>query len=206
MRAGVVLAIATAISCLQAIAPAKAAPKGELLPEVDFILRNAEEYCNREPADCEMPAGDVEAEDFQRISSLLKDANRQVNLELRFAFDRDQYGAPDFWTVAKSGAGDCEDYALTKRRRLIEAGIDPRNLRMTLVRFSENGRIVNHAMLGVVTDIGMRYLDMNSDQVGDEMASVIRFGYRFVAMQSSRDFTIFQPMDVPLKILSAASR
>lgn len=49
---------------------------------------------------------------------------RQVNASISFQSDLEQYGERDRWVVdPASGRGDCEDYALTKQRRLAQVGI-----------------------------------------------------------------------------------
>lgn len=176
------------------------------LPRADFHLGNAIAYCEREPQECRLPPGDARPEPIAAVLPVLDQVNREVNAAISFRLDREQYGASDYWTVPQAGEGDCEDYALAKRQLLIDRGIDPRNLRITLVRFAENGKQINHALLGVVTDRGMRYLDMNSDQVGDGLASAIRFGYRFEAMQSANDFTVYQPIGDPVLTSAMAKR
>ena len=191
---------------LAATALASASATAQTLPNEPFLLQNAKAYCEREPEECRLPEGPARPEIAQAILPLLERVNREINASLAFRLDREQYGAPDFWTIPATGQGDCEDYALAKRRLLIDAGVDPRNLRITLVRFFENGKQVNHAILGAVTDRGMRYLDMNTDQVGDALASVIRFGYRFVAMQSESEFTVYNGMNEPLLTAAVAGK
>lgn len=45
--------------------------------------------------------------------------NDAVNAETRYTTDLEQYGVPDYWEPSgASGLGDCEDYALEKRKRL----------------------------------------------------------------------------------------
>ena len=41
--------------------------------------------------------------------------------ELTYKTDLEQFGVPEFWQEA-GAFGDCEDYALLKRHRLIESG------------------------------------------------------------------------------------
>lgn len=183
-----------AMMAAAAAIPAMAQP----LPEGPFRLANAEAYCDRNGQDCRLPQGSAAPESIEHVFPILDRVNRDVNARLKFRYDRDQYGDADYWSVPASGYGDCEDYVLEKRRLLVREGVDPRNLRITLVRFSEDGRSINHALLGVVTDRGLRFLDMNTDKVGDALAASIRFGYRFQAIQSANDFTVYLPMSEPM--------
>jgi predicted transglutaminase-like cysteine proteinase len=52
----------------------------------------------------------------------------------------------DFWTVASTGGGDCEDFALAARARLMSMGWPPRSLRLAMA-WTEKG--VYHAVLTV---------------------------------------------------------
>lgn len=53
--------------------------------------------------------------------------SRQVNSEIAFQSDADQYGQSDRWVFSPvSGKGDCEDYAFTKVKRMEAAGIPAR--------------------------------------------------------------------------------
>lgn len=91
----------------------------------------------------------------------LERVNRQVNRELRYQSDQEQYGVPDIWTaMPASGRGDCEDFALTKLARLIGAGVDPARMEVWEVG-GANFRHTYHAVLYVMADDGHRYaLDM----------------------------------------------
>jgi predicted transglutaminase-like cysteine proteinase len=64
--------------------------------------------------------------------------NRAINLAIRPASDREQYGLEDLWATPlmtfASGAGDCEDYAIAKYVALREAGIAESDLRLVVVR------------------------------------------------------------------------
>lgn len=52
----------------------------------------------------------------------LATVNAEVN-RLPYQADAARYGRPDFWTdIEAAGGGDCEDYALAKRRRLLTSG------------------------------------------------------------------------------------
>lgn len=79
---------------------------------------------------------------------LFKRVNSQVNREIRYMTDMDQYGVLEYWTFEpKSGYGDCEDYALTKFKRLITAGIPRRRMGIAKVWANFNGYREGHAVL-----------------------------------------------------------
>jgi predicted transglutaminase-like cysteine proteinase len=64
--------------------------------------------------------------------------NRAINLAIRPMSDLAQWGVPDRWTAPlatlTSGLGDCEDYAIAKYVALIEAGTDPQDVKLVIVR------------------------------------------------------------------------
>lgn len=48
--------------------------------------------------------------------------NREVNASLTYKTDLEQYGVLEKWTLPVSGFGDCEDYALLKKAKLMNEG------------------------------------------------------------------------------------
>ncbi|WP_433989905.1 transglutaminase-like cysteine peptidase [Sulfitobacter sp. TBRI5] len=88
--------------------------------------------------------------------------NRRVNRQIREVTDQSQYRKPDYWTLPKSRRGDCEDFALLKKKDLIGAGIAPQNLLLTTV-LDRKGR--SHAVLVVRTTAGDYVLDNLNDKV-----------------------------------------
>ncbi len=64
---------------------------------------------------------------------LVKQINRQVNASTREITDQSQYKMREMWALPTSLGGDCEDFALLKKRDLIRAGIDPRKLLLATV-------------------------------------------------------------------------
>lgn len=81
----------------------------------------------------------------------LKRINISVNREIRPQSD----GAGDVWTVGAK-TGDCEDYALTKRVRLVKAGLPPGSLRIAYV-LTRSGE--SHAVLVIKSQLGDLVLD-----------------------------------------------
>jgi predicted transglutaminase-like cysteine proteinase len=98
---------------------------------------------------------------------LIESVNRFVNQVILPATDEEVYGVADFWTepITESQLagehprhvyGDCEDYVLEKRHRLIAAGVAQQNLSIAIV---QTNRGVLHAVLLVRTDAGEMVLD-----------------------------------------------
>lgn len=80
-----------------------------------------------------------------------------VNQSIRYVSDMTQYGVSEKWvTDPESGAGDCEDYALTKRLRLAARGVPVTAMAVrSVVLWNGEG----HAVLVVHTSEGDMVLD-----------------------------------------------
>lgn len=84
----------------------------------------------------------------------LAQVNETVN-RLPYRVDLERYGRPEFWTEIDAAGGDCEDFALGKRRRLRELGWPEESLRLATCTYHGDG----HAVLTVDTDAGVWVLD-----------------------------------------------
>lgn len=92
---------------------------------------------------------------------LLSRINLQVNREITYTTDPEQYGLRDYWVFEPaSKKGDCEDYALTKLHRLAKAGFPVRRMAIYVVYTYQTQDY--HAIL--VVD-NTHTLDNNFDQV-----------------------------------------
>lgn len=121
------------------------------------------DFCDRHPVECAVRTSEPEtirldARTWQTIASV----NRKVNAELTPATDLDHLGIPDRWDLPTDGYGDCEDYQLLKRKRLADAGLPRRAMRMTVVIDEKNE---GHAVLMVRTDRGDFILDNKTDRI-----------------------------------------
>ena len=83
--------------------------------------------------------------------------NAQVNQEIEFVSDWDFNGVDDVWDYPLNCQGDCEDFALEKRRRLVENGFPSASLTMAIA-FHEM-QYFPHAVLLVETSKGTWVLD-----------------------------------------------
>jgi predicted transglutaminase-like cysteine proteinase len=114
-------------------------------------------FCIRFPDQCEAPTDQPETVVLdEHVWKMLEAANERVNREIKFEDDKEHYGRPEFWTIPTDGYGDCEDYALAKRKALIDAGLPVKALRVAVVR---TWRGEGHAVLTVSTDHGDYVLD-----------------------------------------------
>jgi predicted transglutaminase-like cysteine proteinase len=89
------------------------------------------------------------------------EVNYTVNSSITPLTDLEIYGVEERWTYPRS-VGDCEDFALLKRKLLIDRGVDPADLLMTVV-LQPNGE--GHAVLTIRTDHGDFILDNMRNKV-----------------------------------------
>ena len=87
--------------------------------------------------------------------SVAERINSDVNASVKYQTDLEQYSTPEFWVEAGT-LGDCEDYALLKRQRLIDAGFARKDIHLCLC-WDENG--VYHVVLICNTNKGWFVLD-----------------------------------------------
>jgi predicted transglutaminase-like cysteine proteinase len=91
---------------------------------------------------------------------LLNVVNQSVNRNVKKASDLDLYGQPEYWSLPRliDGKlyGDCEDYALEKRRQLVEAGVPESALSMAV---AVTARGESHAVLMISLKSGDWVLD-----------------------------------------------
>ncbi len=93
---------------------------------------------------------------------MLSKVNSNVNAAIWPEDDSRHYGRVEYWTIPTDGYGDCEDYALTKRKNLAEMGLPLSALRIAVV---VTPSAVRHAVLTVVTDKGDYVLDNLTDDI-----------------------------------------
>ena len=90
---------------------------------------------------------------------LAESVHRKVNFDTGYRTDLKQYGVPEFWTMTGK-FGDCEDYALSKRNALLDAGWPKDKLGLCVCYTQSNE---GHCCLWVDTDKGSFILDNNYD-------------------------------------------
>ena len=120
-------------------------------------------FCEVHPTECAVDVREPEVIALTpEIWRTIVDVNVAVNGEIRPMTDNRQWDVVDSWDFPVTGYGDCEDYQILKRARLVEAGIPRRAMRMTVV-LDENNE--GHAVLAVRTDRGDLILDNKIDAV-----------------------------------------
>lgn len=135
-------------------------PNGKLMPESNIVAPlpvGFVSFCTRFPDQCEAAKTAPSSVPLAPAQWLaLQEVNEAVNRAIRPMDDQQHYGRAEYWNIPTDGFGDCEDYALTKRRDLMAAGFPAPALRIAVVLTWRNER---HAVLTVATDRGDYVLD-----------------------------------------------
>ena len=144
------------------------------LPPIGYVA-----FCARGEEECKFE-GKVEklkltGDNWDQI----RQVNSYVNNSIRPATDMEIYGVAEMWTYPVD-AGDCEDFALLKKRYLTGLGISPDELLMTVL-LDEKGD--GHAVLTITTDQG----DLILDNRRNEVLRWDQTGYKFLKRQSQQD-------------------
>lgn len=107
---------------------------------------------------------------------IVREINTRINRRYREIGDRQQYGVTERWAMPTSRGGDCEDFALAKKRELIRYGIDPQRL---LIATALDRRRGAHAVLIFRSDQG----DLVLDNLTNRILNWQKTGYIFMRMQ-----------------------
>jgi predicted transglutaminase-like cysteine proteinase len=115
----------------------------------------------------------------QQELQIVKRVNRKINRTTREVTDQSQYRTVERWALPTRRGGDCEDFALLKKRDLIRAGIDPSKLLIATVLDTRRNA---HAVLV--------YRSAAGDLVLDNLTNTIKpwsdTRYLFLRMQDPR--------------------
>lgn len=115
------------------------------------------ELCKRLPVECNTKtASETPVELTRSLWQEIVAINNDVNAAVTPRTDMEMWGVEEYWSYPDTGFGDCEDYALEKRRRLMQLGVPAGDLLLTVAR-QPNGE--GHAILTVRTSMGEFILD-----------------------------------------------
>lgn len=115
--------------------------------------------------------------------ALLKRINREVNLNIKYKTDIDQFGVVDKWVIPEKH-GDCDDYVLLKRLKLMQLGWNAFDLKVTICK-TELGD--GHAVLSIDTDKGTYILDNRYPDL-KTFKQLTSIGYKFIKRQSGTNW------------------
>lgn len=155
--------LALSVSAVIALAGAPALSAADVVMAEGGAIRSPAgylDYCTRRPDACaadRRPGGAPRRADAA-VMAELGSVNRALNRAIRAA---PEAPGSDRWTDDGT-AGDCEDYALAKRRALVARGWAPDQLLIALARAPDGAP---HAALIARTDRGDFVLDSLTDAV-----------------------------------------
>lgn len=136
------------------------------------------EYCQTNRADCRIRARSKKPMALTRERwSEMVEINAYANATVTPVTDMEYFGVPEIWSMPEA-YGDCEDYALLKRRMLMEKGWAASMLLVTVVR-QPNGD--GHAVLTVRTDRG----DFILDNLNERILPWNKTEYRYLKRQAA---------------------
>jgi predicted transglutaminase-like cysteine proteinase len=143
----------------------------------------AAQFCERYPEDCKAKDKNQKITVTDRVRLDLIKVTTEVNLGFIYEEDISHYGMDDWWEYPTvDGKGDCEDFALEKKRRLIAMGYPQSALRLALVRAAKKGE-ADHVVLVVFTSNTNLVLDIRDNNAHWPNQTP----YKFLYVQSSTD-------------------
>lgn len=146
------------------------------------------DFCQREPGECRQKTPkQAPVELSKKLWSQIVSVNNEVNARISPRTDMEMWGTEELWSYPDV-VGDCEDYALEKRRDLIRLGVPAGNLLMTVVR-QPNGD--GHAVLTVRTSRG----DFVLDNLEPRVLPWADTEYTFLKRQSERNSGVWVAVD-----------
>ena len=150
---------------------------------VEFCVEYKSECATKPSAPRDVVLSPKAWDDLVKVNSWANDNIKPVT-------DLEHWGVVERWNFPDDGQGDCEDYALLKRRMLMQAGWPREALLITVVR---DKRGDGHAVLTVKTNRGEFILDNQETQV----LAWNKTGYRFVKRQSQSDQNMWVSLGDP---------
>lgn len=161
------------------------------------------DFCKHKPEGCRPHERISQVIPWTRENMItLAWVNAEVNKSIYPMADEVQWGVIDRWAYPINGFGDCEDYVLEKRRKLIAMGFPASALPITIVKELDGGV---HAVLMVRTDDGEYIAD-------NQQEGLLRWNetpYSYVKRQSADDPNLWvqlvppAPPDVGAQVAAA---
>lgn len=169
-------------------------------------------FCERNPDECTSGPRSVKKIEINKSTqALINKINLSMNKKINAITDKDHWHKEDYWSLpdANDPRGDCEDYALLKRKLLIERGIPASALLLAMVRFKsasgehENGE--KHLVLVARTENGGDLiLDNLRDSVLPSDHPAVQADYQFLKIQADYDEDVW--LDIERAPVSSNAR
>ena len=151
------------------------------------------DFCQRYRDECNIRTRPAPAPRLTEYGwSLVRKINVEVNKAIAPMTDQEVYGRDEYWAYP-TDAGDCEDFVLLKRKKLMEQGFSPADLLITVVRKPDGE---GHAVLTLRTSDGDFVLDNLEDQVKAWYATPYTFLKRQASFDTGRWVTIENGKDL----------
>lgn len=157
-----VVALVVCASPSSGEAIARCVPLEQPVATVEGRPTQYEDFCRRQPAACDLDGASVIDWTIE-LHQRLGEVNAGVNAEIAFVSDMDNLGLEENWDFPRGCRGDCEDFVLEKRERLVALGF-PRASLTVAFAFHEV-QFFPHAVLLVETTTGTWVLDNLHDEV-----------------------------------------
>lgn len=145
------------------------------------------EFCQKYKGECNVKSkATVAPRVTERGWATIRQVNAQVNREITPVTDQELFGRDEVWAYPQQ-AGDCEDFVLEKRKRLMSKGFSAGELLITVVRKPDGE---GHAVLTVRTAQGDFVLDNLENGVKLWTQTPYRYLKRQASFNSGRWVTI----------------
>ena len=136
------------------------------------------EFCQSHKSECRAGVRNQAAAKVTEFGwSVVRQINSSVNRDITPITDKELHGRDEFWSYP-DGAGDCEDFVLLKRKKLMEKGFAVGELLITVVRKPDGE---GHAVLTLRTTQG----DFILDNLNNEVKLWTETPYRYLKRQAS---------------------
>lgn len=132
-------------------------------------------FCDRETRLCSTRGGPQVVELTASRKAELTSINSRVNRAIRERSDQQTRGMADYWELP-GREGDCEDFAIMKKKQLLERGWPASAILLTVARSGGEG----HTVLTVRTSKGDLILDNRTSAIRDWSHTP----YRYFARQA----------------------
>lgn len=144
-------------------------------------------FCESHRDDCSVKSTNTVAPRVTEFGwNVVREINADVNRNIMPMTDQEIYGRDEVWAYPKD-VGDCEDFALEKRKMLIEKGFAAADLLLTVVRKPDGE---GHAVLTLRTSDGDYILDNLDGSVKLWSETPYKFLKRQASFNSGRWVTI----------------
>ncbi len=164
----------------------RAAEDGQNFPDRSAIIATSPalapfqhiRFCLRYPADCKANSEESDGVDLNmQTMNLLQRVNLSVNRAIAPRIKDYGRNLKDGWTIAPL-AGDCNDYAVTKRHELLKSGLPSSALRLSVIKTASG---IGHLVLLVTTTKQQIVLDNLTDEIRPWQIT----DYRWLKIQSA---------------------